>query len=82
MAFSKEDEAGTIYQNTSASGTEFLKISIKGEKFVAFRNKFKKEDRHPDWNVYIDKPKDGGASRGAARDAAFSRAVSAEDVPF
>lgn len=61
MAFSKEDEAGTIYQNTSASGTEFLKITIKGEKFVAFRNKFKKEDRHPDWNVYIDKPKDGAA---------------------
>lgn len=57
MAFTKEDERGTIYENTSASGTPYLKLTIKGEKFIAYRNKFKEEDRHPDWKVYVDKPR-------------------------
>ena len=63
MAFSKEDEAGTIYENTSAAGRPYLKITINGQKFIAYRNKFKKEQKHPDWNIYIDKPRDGGAAR-------------------
>lgn len=58
MAFSKEDEAGTIYQNTSQSGKEYLKITINGQKFIAYRNGYKKEAKHPDWNVYIDKPRE------------------------
>lgn len=56
MAISKEDEAGVIYENTSKSGTPYLKITVRGQKFIAYRNKFKKEDKHPDWNVYVDKP--------------------------
>lgn len=66
MAFSKEDEAGTIYENTSQSGKEYLKITIRGQKFIAYRNGFKKESKHPDWNVYVDKPREGGAARPAA----------------
>lgn len=63
MAFSKEDEAGTIYENTSQSGRPYLKLTINGQKFIAYRNGYKKEAKHPDWNVYIDKPREGGAAR-------------------
>lgn len=75
MAFTREDEAGTIYEGKSAAGTEFLKITVNGEKFVAFRNKYKEQERHPDWKVYKDKPREQAPS-------AFPRPVTAEDVPF
>lgn len=73
MAISKDDEAGIIYENTSAAGKPYLKITIRGQKFIAYRNGFKKEPKHPDWNVYVDKPRDGGP---AAQD------INSRDVPF
>jgi len=81
MAITKEDEAGTIYENTSNAGKPYLKLTIRGQKFIAFRNAFKKEDRHPDWNVYVDKPRDGGDRPEPARPQSRER-VDASDIPF
>ena len=75
MAFSKEDEAGVIYENVSAAGVPYMKITVRGQKFVAYRNKFKKEDKHPDWIVYVDKPREG-------RLAAKPKAVSSGEVEW
>lgn len=78
MAFSKEDEAGTIYENTSKAGEVYLRMTINGQRFLAYRNKFKEQDRHPDWKVYIDKPREGGAAVPAPRPAPLT----SDDVPF
>jgi len=76
MAFSKEDEAGVIYENVSAAGVPYMKLTVRGQKFVAYRNKFKKEDKHPDWNVYVDKPRDGRSAPAA------QAPVSSDDIAF
>lgn len=76
MAFSKEDEAGVIYENVSAGGVPYMKLTVRGQKFIAYRNKFKKEDKHPDWNVYVDKPREGAAAPKPQRQ------VSSDDIAF
>ena len=51
------DEAGAIWIKEGASG-EYLSISIGDERYVAFKNKFKKEAKHPDWIVKRSKPRE------------------------
>lgn len=51
-----------MWEKTTQKGGKFLsgQITINGEavKFVAFKNGYKKEDRHPDWKLYLSKPKE------------------------
>ncbi len=81
MAFEKNpDELGALWLKSGSRG-EYMTGEINGVKVVCFPVT-KGGPNGPSWRVMKSKPKDDGASRGATRDAAFSRAVSAEDVPF
>ena len=52
-------ELGAIWKQKDGATLSFkLKdgVSLKsGDNIVAFSNKFKKEDKHPDYNLYLDK---------------------------
>jgi hypothetical protein len=50
------DEVGAIWVKQGAQG-EYLSLSMNGQYFVAFKNKFKKEAKHPDWVIKKSKPK-------------------------
>jgi uncharacterized protein (DUF736 family) len=57
-----DDKIGALWENKTSKGQEYFsgQIEWKGEKIkiVAFKNNYKKEDRHPDWNIMISKPKE------------------------
>jgi len=44
------------WERTSKSGVDYLALDIDKEKYVAFKNKYKKEDKHPDYNVLKSTP--------------------------
>ena len=51
------DEIGVLWEKDGANGKYFTG-TINGQKVVVFANKFKKEERHPDWRVLISRPKE------------------------
>jgi hypothetical protein len=57
-----DDKIGALWENKTSKGQVYMagQIEWKGEKIkiVAFKNGYKKEDRHPDWNIMISKPKE------------------------
>ena len=48
--FKKSDGIG--YKATSKNGLEFINLNIDGVKYVMFKNKNKKEERHPDFQIF------------------------------
>jgi len=48
---------GAIWEGKTKNGADKLNISlnINGQdyKFIAFKNTYKAEDKHPDWNILI-----------------------------
>ena len=42
-----------LWKNTSQSGIETLSGNLGGARIVIFPNGYKKEDKHPDYIVYI-----------------------------
>ena len=56
----KENILGALWIKESSKG-QFLSgyIEVNGEKIhlVCFQNKFKAEDKHPDWIILKSKPK-------------------------
>jgi hypothetical protein len=57
-----DDKIGALWENTTGKGQKYLsgQIEIDGKKIriVAFKNGYKKEDKHPDWNIMISRPKE------------------------
>ena len=56
----RENILGALWTKESSKGQFFSgHIEIKGEKInlVCFKNKFKAEDKHPDWIILKSKPK-------------------------
>ena len=55
------DKIGALWSNTGKQG-EYLSgsIEIDGKKIgiVCFKNTYKKDEKHPDWNILISKPKE------------------------
>jgi len=54
----------SLWKNKSKSGTEYLSGYLGDSKIMVFPNGYKKEDKHPDYVVYIapNKKKDEGQS--------------------
>lgn len=86
MAEEKERSIGGIWRN-SAGDKEYLSIQLDIDgvkhKLVAFKNKFKKEDKHPDFSVFISRPK-GSSPQPQQEPPAVDPKVQAEvdDIPF
>ena len=57
----KEKSVGGVWVRTSQGGKDFLgiQVTIDGVKhnLIAFRNGFKKEDKHPDYQIYVSRPR-------------------------
>ena len=56
----KEDKCGALWEKESAQGRYFSgEIEIDGGKtrMGAFENRFKQQDKHPDWIVYKSVPR-------------------------
>ncbi len=60
-----DNSIGAIWERTyEDTETLFIKIKIFGSdppeymEFMAYRNKYKKEDKHPTWKIYPKKKKE------------------------
>ena len=52
------ESIGSLWTNIDKNGNNYMNGTIGGKKVIIFSNKNKKEDKHPDWNVYLQKSKD------------------------
>ena len=52
----KQKSIGGLWSKTSKTGNKFMSGNIeidgKKHKFVVFENKYKREDKHPDYQIY------------------------------
>jgi len=56
-----EDQLGALWIKQSANGPYMSgNIEIDGKKIniVCFKNKYKEEDRHPDWQILKSRPRE------------------------
>lgn len=56
-----DDSIGALWEKSSSKGTYFTgQIEIKGVKIpiVCFVNNYKKEDKHPDYRIFVSVPKE------------------------
>lgn len=67
----KQKDIGAVWVRKTSKGEKFLGISveIEGTKYslVGFRNSFKKEDKHPDFRLYVSENSNGGGSTAPAK---------------
>lgn len=63
---SQDEKLGALWQKSSGRGDYFTgQITIDGvtTKIVVFANKYRTEDKHPDWLILKSKPRaDGDAA--------------------
>ncbi len=89
MADGKQESIGAIWERDGKGGV-FLsgEIEVDGQKvkFVAFRNKYKKEEKHPDWRILAGQERTGQRDprRVTARDdeMASDNPNQGEPIPF
>lgn len=58
----KMESIGALWEKNSPKGAKYFagSVEIDGKKIplVVFKNGYKKEDKHPDWKIFISKPKE------------------------
>ena len=56
-----QQSVGALWETRSRNGLSFMtgNVEVNGHrmKIVAFKNANKKTDKHPDWRIFISKPK-------------------------
>ncbi len=45
-------KCGAIWLKTAKSGNEYISVKLKDVNYVAFKNKYKKQPNHPDYEIY------------------------------
>ena len=45
---------GSLWKKTSKNGNEYYTGYFRGSNIVVFKNNYKKEEKHPDFFVYLD----------------------------
>lgn len=82
MAEEKEKSIGALWEKSKADGGIWLSgsIEIDGKKtqIVAFQNSYKKEAKHPDYKIYVSKPREEAAKPNAPAPGSPED----EDLPF
>jgi len=60
MVENQEQSIGALWSKQSKNGANYLSgsVEIDGKKtqIVVFKNKFKEQDKHPDWKIFISQP--------------------------
>lgn len=60
MSEEKEKSIGALWAKQSSKGEYFtgqLELNDEKIKIVVFKNNYKKEDKHPDWKIFLSTPK-------------------------
>jgi uncharacterized protein (DUF736 family) len=57
MPLNPDDKLGALWQRTSAKG-DYFTGNINGVKVVIFQNRYKTEEKHPDWTVFRSRPRE------------------------
>ena len=77
-----EKSIGALWLKKAKNGNKYISISLgergQEERFVAFENKFKKTDQHPDFLVY--KPQENKEKPEPIGN--LENIISPEDLPF
>ena len=73
----KKESVGAIWVRQSAAGNEYFFISLEGKEYVAFVNKYKEEEKHPDYRIF---PQQERQAKPAPRPS--KPAIPDQDIPF
>ena len=61
----KQKSIGGLWSRVGKTGNKYMygNIEIEGKKhkFVVFENKYKREDKHPDYQIYPERKKENHA---------------------
>lgn len=75
-----ENKLGALWLKDSKKGTKYMSgvIEKDGEKFniVVFKNNNKKQDNHPDYEIYLSEPREQKSTAQAVKET-FE-----DDIPF
>lgn len=52
------EKIGALWVNQDKNGNEYMSGTIGGKKVIVFSNKYKNEDKHPDWLIYPQQSKE------------------------
>ena len=85
-------KVGAFWLHDAKNGTKFMSGKIEqalpeGTDLLVFKNGYKKEDRHPDYEIFIkqvEQPADNKLSPGpsASQTRRAMAAAPADDIPF
>lgn len=85
-------KVGALWLRDSKAGSKFMAGKIEqslpeGAGLLIFKNSYKKEDRHPDFEIFVkqaEPPDDNVPPQGpsAAQTRNANEATSADDIPF
>ena len=81
----KNDSIGALWEKSSNKGTYFTgQIEVNGTKvsIVCFKNSYKKEDRHPDYRIFVSVPKENRPSQPEPQKERTYLDENNEDLPF
>lgn len=60
----KENNIGALWVKQGQKGqymSGYVEINGVQIRLICFTNQYKKEDKHPDWNILLSKPRDNQA---------------------
>jgi hypothetical protein len=73
----KPIEIASVWRNETRDGEEYWSGYLGNSKLLIFKNKYKKEDRHPDLRVYVA-PKEKKKEEGQQQSHSYSE----NEIPF
>lgn len=72
----ENNSLGALWINESKAGNKYMagQIEVDGKKIkiVVFKNKFKEEEKHPDYRIFPSQPKEAQGTKDDFQD----------DIPF
>lgn len=75
------ESIGALWLGESKNGTKYMsgEVEIDGvkHKIIVFKNKYKEEDRHPDYRILPKQERQDAGQEKAEQDNAFE-----DEVPF
>ena len=72
---------GALWRQEKSDGTVYYSGRLNRDtKILVFKNKYKKEERHPDLNIFLAPATDGGKEERP--DSRNNSQPSGDDIPF
>ena len=85
-------KAGAFWLRDAKNGSKFMSGKIEqalpaGSELLVFKNNYKKEDRHPDYEIFVkqaEQPEDATPAQGptAGQTRKANEAAPVDDIPF